>query len=548
MSVPMHRSSLTGSTSFYRSWGNPDQEKIVANQTLRRRRYLHLWDLYQGTAFDDVEFWQDYKGKHALYRQIRLLWDHVHSLVEFYATHVWHGALAHDGMNLPNGILNAIPLAPDTDPVVAQAIGQIFQSWVFQKKMVQIPRYTAAIGELLVEIVDDPEDGVPQAELVWPGRIESLSLDRDGDVASYALEYQADRPDGTSYLYRREVDKERFVTYEDRKIINEIDNPYGFCPAVWFRHIPMLGVRGEPAIYSTQGQLDELNGLFSNLFDKAHVALRAPVVVSGNISPSSFQRALTNMVGTVKRAATADLVRPHAGREELNILQGPQGTTISTIELKISEAILALEQMIASIERKCPEVTFYEQLRSMTQLTGPGASRLLGDVDKKLKSASSGYDAELKRLLQKGIAIFGMRHAEGVGVWQTQREDLAVFGGFAIEDYTSNSIKFDILPREIVPSTQEENLRIITAKKSALPFFPMEQAGREAGYDEGTVKQWIANYEQAQERAMQTQIALAEAQPPPEVKNPPGAPPGGPQRGQSGPRSSRTLPGRRDQS
>jgi hypothetical protein len=535
---------LGSNTGFLRSWGNPDQEALVANQAIRRTRYLHLWDLYEGTAFDDIEFWQDYKGKFALYRQIRLLWDHVHTLVEFYATHVWYGSLAQDGMNLPNGVLNAIPLAQDTEPAVAEAIGMALHLWGFQKKMVQIPRYAAALGELLVEIHDKPEEGPPQAELIWPTRVEELRLGLDGDVEAYSICYQADRPDGSSYLYRREVDKERFIIYEDASVVDEYPNPYGFTPAVWFRHIPKLGVRGEPALYSTQGQLDELNGLFSNLFDKSHLSLRAPVVVSGNISPSAFQRALSNMVGTVKRAATADLAKPHAGREELNILQGPQGTTISTIELKISEALKALEQMIASIERKCPEVTFYEQLRGMTQLTGPAASRLLGDVDKRLQAVASTHDVELHRLLGKGIAIMGMRASEGLGVWAGSREDLQKFAPFSPESYLNNEIKFDILPRPLVPSTQMENLTIIETKQRVLPFFPPEQAGREAGYDEDLVAGWITDWErkkaQEEAEALEKQIQVAEA------SRPPGAPPGGPQRGTSSGPNRQTLPGRRE--
>ena len=539
------RQARLGSNSgFLRTWGNPEQERLVANQQIRRDRYLHLWDLYEGTAFDDIEFWQNYKGVHALYRQVRLLWDHVHSLVEFYATHTWTGSLAHDGINLPNGVRNAVPLAPDTDPKVAAAIGTTFQLWDFQKKMVQIPRHAAALGELLVEIREDqdPSEGVPQAELVWPGRVQDIKLDRSGDVDSYVIEYEAERKDGSPYLYRREVDKERFSVYEDSMQISETENPYGYTPAVWFRHIPKLGVRGEPAVYSTQGQLDELNGLFSNLLDKTHVNLKSPVVISGNISPSSFQRAITNMVGTVKRAATADLPRPNAGREELNILQGPQGTTINTIPLNITDALAALNEIKAVIEHKCPEVTFYEQLRGMTQLTGPAATNLLGDVDKRLQAVRSTHDVELSRLLKKGIGIMSLRANERRGIWGASREDLAKFSGFTPEGYAENEIQFDILPRPLVPSTERENLELLEIKLRVMPFIPPEQIALEAGYDEDTTKEWISQWEQKQEEEMQQQVALAESAHP---VRPTGAPPGGPQRGTSSGPTKKPPAGRR---
>src|SRR4030095_7385123 len=106
-------------------------------------------------------------------------------------------------------------------------------------------------------------------------------------------------------------------------------------------------------------------------------SLKAPIVVSGNISPNVFRRALDDMTGAIKKTFTEELEEPRGTREELNILEGPQGTSVSTIQLNVTEAAQILDRIIAGIERKVPEVPFYEQLRNMTQLTGPAARRLL---------------------------------------------------------------------------------------------------------------------------------------------------------------------------
>jgi hypothetical protein len=298
---------------FYRTWGNPEQQADIRDQDVRDYRFQRLWDYYQGTAFDDSLAWAEYKRAYGLYRQIRSVWDHVHSLVEFYATHVWSGTLADDGLHLPDGVPNAIPLAEDTKPELAAAIGQLWTWWNFQEVMTMLVRYTAALGEVLVEIKDDPDRGKVLIELIWPGYIKYVKLDESGNVASYCIEYQVyDEDTHDTYIYKREVDKQYFRTYRDGRLFDytavpedalletgstrtyaeladpampdirdgggvgsEIENPYGFVPAVLFRHIRVMGCHGEPAIWATQAELDEVNGLFSHIIDKTHVSLNA---------------------------------------------------------------------------------------------------------------------------------------------------------------------------------------------------------------------------------------------------------------------------------
>ena len=153
---------------YVRSWGNPEQQIEAADQRVRSERYARLWDLYTGVAFDDMTAWAEYRRHHGLYRQIRLLWDHAHSLVEFYATHIWSGSLAEDGLDLPDGVDNAVPLAQDTDPKLAAAVGQLWLWWNFQEQMTMIPRYGAALGEVMVELIDDVERGKILMEMIWP--------------------------------------------------------------------------------------------------------------------------------------------------------------------------------------------------------------------------------------------------------------------------------------------------------------------------------------------------------------------------------------------
>lgn len=563
-----------GSTSFFRSWGRPDDSNQTRDVDKRAKRYELLWDLYDGTAFSDMSDWSEYKSHYGLYRQIRMIWDHVHELVEFYSTHIWSGTLSYDGHKLPDGVQNAVPLAEDVEEKLAIAIGQLWKWWNFQEVMTIIPRYVAALGEMLVELRDDPESGKVMLELIWPGYIKDIRLDEAGNVKWYCLEYSYyDRDDKKGHTYRREVDTESFRTYRDGQPYDftkfpipqgtdpdristglgsvsyydedehggyVIENPYGFVPAVWFRHNTVLGVRGEPAIWSTFAQLDEINSLFSHIIDKAHISLEAPILISGNINASRLRDALTTMYGTVKRGFTESFADPRGGSEELNILEGPAGTRIETLEISLSDASTALELIITSIEKKCPELTFYSQLRAMSQVTGPGASQLLGDVERKVRVIAAGYDNRLTALLQMGIAIAGDRLAEGADGWANPTQAQQVFAGFNIDSYAKGDLSFDIMPRSLVPMSILERFNLLQIKKQVLPFLPDEVLAKEGGYDEDEAKKWSADYEKKQEEKFQSQMEAAQTN----IRQikPNGAPPGGPQKGQPG-QQRRQIPG-----
>ncbi len=251
-----------------------------------------------------------------------------------------------------------------------------------------------------------------------------------------------------------------------------------------------------------------------------------------------MQRALTSMVGSLKRPYSENIEPSTADREELNILQGPSGTSVSTIELKISEAVQALDRIVAGIERKCPEVTFYEQLRGMTQLTGPAAARLLGDVEHRVRSISSGYDRQLTKLLQMGVAMAGWRYQEGDEGWADRNGEQKKFANFNLDSYDSGDLNLDIMPRELVPMTAMERIQLIAAKKAALEVIPLEHLIEESGYLREDAEKWVREAKaekEAKVAELQEQMTTRQNPETPEVDvpRPVGAPPGGPQRGRT---------------
>jgi hypothetical protein len=504
---------------YMRTWGSPSEERDASVFSTRVERYERNWDWVCGRAFDDKTVWGRYRAYNDLYRGIKQLWDHVGQLVEFYATHVWAGTLNLDGGDLPDGVENAVPLAQDTDEPLLLAVGQLYEWWNWQERMVQAVRYTAALGELLIEIRDDLVKGRVGVALIWPGHVKEIELDDAGNVCGYTLEYRAyDDANKREFTYKKVVTKASISTFYNQQphafsdrdgntTPAVIENPYPFVAAVWMRHFPQLGCRGEPCWWGTQAQLDHVNALLTHLFHKTHIALAAPVIVTGGLGASFMQR----ITQTAKRIATQDWAEPAADEETLNVLEGGAGTDLKTLPFD-SEAILAvIHEVKAGIEKKCPEVVFYDKLREMTQTTGPSIQGLLGDVGAKVRAISAGYDRQLIKLLQMSVAIAGWRVREGdwdgtqldAGLSEAQQK----FAPFNFESWAAGDLKLNVMPRSLVPKAVVDRLTELQMKK--LLGVPDEQLLIEAGYEPTLAAQWVKEAEQKQQEQFEQQAAMA---------------------------------------
>jgi len=443
-------------TAFVRAFSDPGGIQRRGEYESRQAHYLHLWHLYQNTKFDNAATWERYKADHHLYRYIRGLYNPTRRLVDFYAGIIYPGALTADAKRLPDHSQIAIPLAEDTPPELVEAVGQLWQWSNWQAGKSLLPRYGAALGNVFVEIVDDIEGGKVRAEIVWPGLVDELELDAVGNVKAYAIEYDAETPDGQQYTYRREVDREAIRTYRDGSPTSydgqppEYLNPYGFAPAVWIPHTYTGGDHGEPAMRNI-GKFDEINGILSSASDHLMRVLNAPIIVAGG---GNIATATTGGKG----GSSADADPTAADREKLKILQAPLGAEIRSIAPQgVEEVILYADRLIREIEDDHPELTMYKELRAMSQVTGPGAERMLGDAATYIQDARGNYDAHSTKLFQMAVAVGGFRASSGA--WgRSLTSQQRSFAPFGLDSYRRGELDLDILPRPIVPETPRERI------------------------------------------------------------------------------------------
>ena len=318
-------------------------------------------------------------------------------------------------------------------------------------------RYGAALGDVLVEISDEVDRGKVTANIVWPGQVVDLDLDATGNVKGYALEYQAEGESGKSYTYRKEVEQGVIRTKRDGEIYDydgsggEYRNPYGFVPAVWVKHRDLGGDHGAPA-YRNIVKWDELNSLLSQLVDQDHKILGAPILISAS-------GGVSRLFDKAKDGATADMLNPETQQENLNILKGPEGASVTTIQPEVGEVLSHVQEIIKEIEYDHPELTMYSQLRQMTNVTGPGAARMMGDAVGNITDAQAAYDAQSIKLFQMAVAIGGWRAnsgAWGSGLTLQQQKFLP----FGLDSYARGDLDFAIEPRPVVPLTPLEQIEL----------------------------------------------------------------------------------------
>jgi hypothetical protein len=487
-------------SAFRRAWSDPDQQYLAQSFATRRGYYQLLWAHYENSIFDDLRTWAGYKSHHALYRQTRAVYNPTRRLVDLYAGAVYPGVLSEDGRELPDGVPLAIPLADDTPPELRAAIAQTWAWSGWQQEMALMVRYGAALGSVLVEIADEVERQKVCYRVVWPGHVADLTLDAAGNVKAYALEYEVRDEDGSRYTYRKETDGEAFRTFKDGKPFDydpesglgaEWDNPYGFVPARWVRHKNVGSDFGAPAIDGSLGKIDELNSLASHLADQAHKVINAPWLFSGNVSLANVgaaaKRGATDEQGTVPGADRSD-------RESMLWLQGPEGTTATSLagNLPFEEVLQMVQDIQGEIEADHPELVLWRQLREMSTLTGPAASRVMGDAAANILEAQAGYDRASNALFGMAAAIAGWR-ANGNGWQGPLNRQQQKFLPFDLTSYERGELDFSIAPRPIVGTTQSErDQQSLTRATAAAAWvnagLPLEVALRtEFGWSEEAV-------------------------------------------------------------
>jgi hypothetical protein len=450
-----------------------------------RARLNFLWALYENSQFENIAAWANYRANYTLYRNIRSIYNPTRRLVNFYVAQVYPGVLSEDATKLPDGVAIAIPFSDDTDDALKLAVAQFWQWSNWQSNNKLMVRYGGATGSCLVEVVDNVARGKITTSVRWPGLLADRSLadgpplilDDVGNVKFYALEYQATDEAGDTYTYRKEVSQESFTEYRDDKLTSESPNPYGFIPAVWCKHVDEgwgvdgEGLYGAPAISGSIGKIDELNGLASHTHDQIDMLIDSPGIISsdGGVGRIGEQANAVKATRSVMQDefATASATSTLRTLRRL-LLKAPKGASWVPLtgNLQPEQVIPAMDHLLTEIEHDFPELGMYQELRKMSEVTGPGAARMMGDVYSRVLEVASNYDTQSIKLFQMAAAIGGFRYRENREGWRLRTEAQAKFAPFGLDSYARGELNMAIMPRPLIPMTEDDTITL-TGKRLA---------------------------------------------------------------------------------
>lgn len=438
-----------GYQAFRLSLQNPNSVVLTDELSRRQNQYALGWSAYTNDAFSRVAQWAAYAECEGLYARTKGFENPTTRLVDFYVGVVFDGILTNDGNSPPDGSLLAIPLSRDTDEKIRLAVAQSWQWSNWQEEKDTWVLYGSSMGDAPALVVDDPERGIVYSKAIMPGYVKEVDFNPRGDVTYYKIEYSYyDRVDERQKTYRQECDKAEIRTWADTKrdpVIEE--NPYQFVPMVWARHRKTLNQFGAPAIRSWD-KIERLNSLVSRIDANIRIHSQSPGFLFG------------------AGDATALAIDGTKNSDDLKIIQvrGDGELVALPNNLELEQAIAVWERLSNEIEKDHPETTMYEKLADMTQLTGPAAERILGNVRGYVQGARGRYDNQYRKLAQMTLAIGGMRYAQRNrplisgerNGWADNTEAQQKFAPFNLDSYARGDLDFSIDPRPLVPQTTNE--------------------------------------------------------------------------------------------
>ena len=460
-------------------------------------RYAELWQYYDGSWDNLPTLRAQQRRLPRLYENTRLLWRHGRGTVRLYAQLVYLGSLSTDGKPLPDGTLGAIPIdpqvtGPDADArneALLRGCAELWTFWNWRRYKSFRPKVTAILGDCLTEIVDDVERARVFPRTIWPGYVtDDLEIDDAGNVKRYVLQYQVTVPESRAfgqttkaetYTFRKEVDGTAFRYFKNDKPFDysgqgsEVPNPYGFVPAIWDRFEVGWGDRGISALDPTFRQARQMNSTLSHAIDYQAKQFAAPIVVRGRI-----QRGRDRTLVMPRPAETGDAqADAEANAETLDLLEVQGDGGIEAIDFDIGQTIEMLRFVQDNILAENPEGQYGQRLREMSQLTGPGAERALGDIVGMVKDCRDSLDPGTVALHQMALAIMGERLKRGDYPASARTSRHEAMRAFDLDSWKHGDLDMVIRDRPVIAESEREKIDRLVVVEGLETEWGMQQAG-----------------------------------------------------------------------
>lgn len=452
-------------------------------------RYALLGMFYKGTWAADPRI----RGiSNDVYRNARQVVKKTGAIVDCYEQLVYQGDIPTFGKDLPDGVMLALPIDPQTgseasDDALLRAMFTAFDIGRWSRLCSLVPRTAAIYGDCLVQLKDDPRRGVVVPELISPWKVppDGLELDDSENIKAVAIEYVVTIAESKAfgrdikaetYRYRKEMTSREFRYYKDDRPWTDPDghgeavqaNPYGFVPAAWFRHETVSEQdRGMGAYERTLLQAMEANSLLSSAIDNQRKMLGAPVGVIGSpaVRPG---RTLTVPGGlTITASTTADDIDAsrRAAAETMNLLPLEVGGQFVTIATDIGKTVELFQLLDDNMTGENPEAKYAQLLAELRQATGPGVDMTLAPIKAKIRAAQRNHDPRMIALAQMNVSMMGFRLNNGdipAELVRARSDRYDAFRPYDLTSYGKGLLDASMQPRDPFPESKMQKAQWVT--------------------------------------------------------------------------------------
>ena len=501
---------LAANAAFRESYFDAQTSKTElydwASYEARVQRYALLWAYVQGNPYQQaLHGWsKGMKVAYGLYKYTRAIYNPAYELASFYRANVWGGVLdsdAGDGNGRKTSLPIIIPEKNKKHEALRTAISTLWRASNWRARRNIVPYYGAGMGDVAIQVIDDPKRAAVYLKIIHPGNIEEVDLDPFGNVKGYTLSHERLDNKGKTAVFTEtcERDGDRIIyrifkdgkpdswgmVDEDGKPRNEWDEPYGFVPMVFISNKNFGNDYGMSEAFPKIQLLREIDDQGSKLNDQVRKMVDAPWLMAGVKQPKETPK-ITNTEPTTNA--------PQPGRQEIPMFYGDVGATASALvtDLSITDTIENITKMQDTLEKAYPELALHRARSG--NLAAETLRILQQDAAAKVIEYREVYDAALVNAHMMAITIGGIKGYDG-------------YEAFGADSHDDGDLSHAIGDREVFPvapidQIELENKRLENMKAATDAGWSLPVYLRTQGEDEDVVKKLENSEEFKAQRAL----------------------------------------------
>lgn len=421
--------------------------------------YRRNQEFYRNTAFEDLDAWAQYMSDRGMYEETRLIYNPFKRLVEWNVGRIYPGRITADGKRLPFEVRNAIPFSDNMSDGMKAAAVQIYEWSNWQVKKGVWIRFTSVMGNSLLEVVDDARAGKVRLNARPSTQLKHFELNDAGNLEMYELEYPAINGNGDVYTYGRRVTRAGVTEFADNEQTSFTPTEYGFVPAVLTFHKDVGDDFGADAFDGDYVKLEEANSVATHGLDNLHKNIDPAIII---FSDSRIQNALKTAADA--KAGTGEFVDDpkYQSKTDFRVLRAGMGGDVKPMvgRLASSEVLDQIKSIIENLEKDHPQLTFYDKLREMQYVSGPGGRAMFGDVEAIYNEICANYDAALERATEMAMAIAGQRLKDRQMGWAQPSEKQQRVAGWDLDSFAKDRLNVEIMTRPLLPWTIDDETEV----------------------------------------------------------------------------------------